>query len=115
MFDVVGFDITLTRGDSFACEVGMMRGKTAYVPQEGDSVRFALKRKMFTPDKGNYIDQKPLVVKAIPTDTLILRLEPEDTKNLRFAVYAYDIEITFSDGSVDTFIKGDFEVTPEVD
>lgn len=115
MYEINGYNIKLTRGDNFATVVGMMNGKTEYIPQVGDVVRFALKRKIFTPDKGNYVDLNPLIRKTIPNDTLLLELEPEDTKSLRFAVYAYDIEITYADGYVDTFISGDFEITPEVD
>lgn len=114
MFDIDGSTISLTRGDTFEAEVGMTMEDEPYVPEVGDNIRFALKRKLFSSDLGEYIDPVPLIVKPIPLDSLLLVLEPEDTKELRFGTYAYDIEITFADGFVDTFIKGDFEITPEV-
>lgn len=46
MYIIDGTSITLTRGDSFYCEVGMKRKESGepYEPQTGDSVRFYLKR-----------------------------------------------------------------------
>ena len=44
------------------------------------------------------MDEKPLVVKDIPSDTMLLVLEPEDTKTLPFGKYVYDIQITYADG-----------------
>lgn len=114
MYKVTGTTITATRGDTVLIQVGMTRGGTAYTPQEGDRVRFALKSELKR-DKTNFVEANPLINKAIPIDTMILRLDPEDTKPLKFRGYKYDIEITFADGVVDTFIcDSDFIVTPEV-
>ena len=66
-------------------------------------------------DKTDYSDETPLIEKTIPNDTLLLRLESQDTKPFGFGTYAYDIEITFADGDVDTFIKGVLKLTEEVD
>ena len=55
-------------------------------------------------------------MKDIPSDTMLLVLEPEDTKTLPFGKYVYDIQITYADGKVDTFItKGRLRLTEEVD
>lgn len=107
-------NIELTRGDTFSCEVKIIKNDDPYTPEVGDTVRFAVKRKAFTPGGGNYADCEPLIEKAIPIDTLVLTLNPADTKGLKFGSYDYDIEITFEDGRVDTFIRGDFTLTPEV-
>lgn len=81
---------------------------TPYVPNDGDKVRFAMKAK--------YEDPEPLVVKDIPIDTLTLTLHPEDTKDLSFGKYVYDIQLTKADGTVDTFItKATIKITEEVD
>ena len=46
---------------------------------------------------------------------MILELEPNDTKTLDFGSYVYDVQITFADGRVDTFItEAVFKLTPEV-
>lgn len=54
--------------------------------------------------KKSYYDEKPLVLKNIPNDTLLLTIEPADTKPLQFGKYVYDIELTQRDGTVNTFI-----------
>ena len=114
-YSVQGTTIRLTRGDSLILQVVILRNNEIYTPQEGDKVRFALKRNMMNPEKTRYLDKNPLVVKDIPIKTLILRLDSEDTKFLEFGNYIYDIEITFANGLVDTFIAdAAFIITPEV-
>ena len=114
MFEVNGTDIKLTRGDSFYCQLTVNQGDDPYEFQEGDSLRFALKRKLMLPGGKDYVDTDALITKEIPTDTLILSLAPADTKGLTFGSYDYDIQLTFADGAVDTFISGTFTITPEV-
>ena len=71
--------------------------------------RFAMKKDYDDPDT------EVLIVKDIPTNTLILQLDPEDTKDLPFGTYVYDIQLTNSSGEVDTFItKAFFVITEEV-
>ena len=119
-YSVQGTTIKLTRGDSLILQVVKKRKKDKepseiYIPEEGDTVRFALKRNIMNPEKTKYLDKKPLIEKDIPIKTLILRLESEDTKFLEFGNYIYDIELTTKDGIVDTFIAdADFILTPEV-
>ena len=84
----------------------MTRNGETYIPEQGDSLRFAMKK--------NYTEGEPLIYKVIPTDTLILHLDPEDTKPFPFGDYVYDIEITFADGTVDTFILDKITLTQEV-
>jgi hypothetical protein len=46
---------------------------------------------------------------------MILHLEPDDTKGLGFGEYVYDVELTFANGDVDTFINNArFSLVPEV-
>lgn len=110
-----GTTIALTRGDTLAVQVVIKRDGEPYSPEDGDQVRFALKHNKLKSDKSGYIDDDPLIVKDIPIDTLVLQLDPEDTRDLAFGTYVYDIEITFADGAVDTFIaKAKFKLTEEV-
>lgn len=89
--------VFLTRGDSFWTKVSLFdKDGNEYVPDPNDSIRFAMS------DKVNMND--PLIVKTIPSDTLELRLDPEDTKELDVGTYWYDVEITLNNGFVDTFI-----------
>lgn len=115
-YSLKGNMITLTRGDTLILNVGITKDGEPYTPTENDAVRFALKRALMNQNKSAYADAEPLVLKTIPSDTMILRLESTDTKELPFGTYVYDIQITFEDGTVDTFIEPTkFTITPEVD
>lgn len=104
---ISGTNISLTRGDTLRVTVNIEQGGVPYVPNPGDRIRFAMKRRID--------DEEPIILKDIPTDTLLLRLESEDTKNLPFGTYKYDIELTTVDGDVDTFIgPSNFTLTDEV-
>lgn len=114
MYEVKGKTIVMTRGDTLMVKITILRDGEEYTPQEGDSVRFAVKSKLNS-TQTEFVDANPLINKTIPNDTLILRLDPNDTKSLPFGDYTYDIEITFSDGVVDTFIANSkFSLKPEV-
>lgn len=107
-YSVRGTTITLTRGDSFAATIIIVdsEGKS-YIPDKKDVIRFAM--------KSDYDDDAPLLIKNIPVNTLILSIDPDDTKNLEFGKYVYDIELTKSTGEVDTFItKATLKITEEV-
>lgn len=99
--------IALVRGDTLRAQVEILVNDEAYTPVSGDKIRFSMKR--------NYSSSRILIHKKIPNDTLILYLEPKDTKKLAFGNYVYDIEITFANGDVDTFIRGEFRIEPEVE
>ena len=98
MYLVSGTTIILTKGNSFYATVGIYDKATGeqYILQEGDSVKFELKRKPCA--------DVPLIEKNISTDTLELKLNPSDTNSLPFGDYFYDMTITFANGDVDTFI-----------
>ena len=116
--------IEMTRGDTLRTRVipyvlifdenDTVIDKQEYIPQEGDSIRFAVKHVTMRGGK-QYKDSEPLILKDIPISTLILQLNPADTKELDFDTYVYDVEITYADGTVYTFITTeDFVLTPEV-
>lgn len=104
------YNITLTRGDSFSTTLNLTKGDEEYVPSEGSTIRFAMKEK--------YADSvETVLVKEIPIDTLVLAIDPEDTKSLPMKKkYVYDIQLTDETGKlVETFIKGTFTIGEEVD
>lgn len=104
---IQGTTITLTRGDSLIINVTITKNGAIYTPTAGDKVRFALKQRT--------TDPTPLIVKQADIGTMQIRLDPEDTKELAFATYVYDIELTTVDGYVDTFIgPAKFIITEEV-
>lgn len=102
--------ITLTRGDTLRATVKMRKPDGSfYTPEGGDSIRFALSTDVGMPH---------LITKNINPSTMVLKLDPEDTQNLDFGKYVYDIEITYANGEVDTFIeptKDNFVLKGEVD
>ena len=108
-YSITGTTITLTRGDTFEALVSATtKDGMQFTPCEGDALRFALKE--------NYSDAAPLIVKDIPISTMMLVLNPEDTKRLNFGKYVYDIQLTKANGKVDTFIsKAILKLSEEVD
>ena len=100
--------ITLTRGDTFRATITLTDADgELYFPVEGETVQFAVKK--------TYEDEECLILKDIPIDTLELIIEPEDTKDLPFGNYVYDMQITRLNGDVDTFItKASLILTEEV-
>ena len=99
-------EIKLVRGDTLKLKVNIYVDGQEYIPDYNDYVRFAM--------KSSYNSPKVLIDKQIPVDTCVLHLQPSDTKKFPFGKYVYDIQITFANGDVDTFIKGQIELTPEV-
>ena len=103
-----GYDITLTRGDSLFLEISLTKNGQSYTPAVGSSVRFAMKEK--------YTDTEVTLEKQIPLDTMLLSINPEDTKPLPMGKsYVYDIQLTDEAGHVDTFIEGKFTLGKEVE
>ena len=116
MYNIVGQSIWLTRGDSFSAEISPQLNDTTYTPLEDDVIKFYLKRNLIKLDNSGYVDANPLIQKTIPNDTMILEISPSDTKQRAFGDYVYDVELTYADGTVDTFINNAlFRIVPEVD
>ena len=119
-YKVVGDTIYLTRGDTLRLKVDIMIGEDPnvepYIPEPNDSVRFAVKKAIYIGGEYKELeDHDPLIIKQVPIDTLILHLEPNDTKKLPFGTYLYDVELTKANGDVDTFIEdAKFKLKTEV-
>ncbi len=117
MFKLDGTEISLIRGDTLCLRVRAIRKGTGeeYIPVEGDKIRFAMKHSDMLIGKTAFKDLNPLIVKDIPISTMLLKLDPIDTTNLKFGTYTYDIELTFANGEVDTIIPySKFNILPEV-
>lgn len=101
--------ITMTRGDTARIKIEIADSAgNIYIPVDGDLIRFAAKKA--------YTDETLCIVKDIPYDTMMLVLNPEDTKSLdQPSTLVYDIQITLTDGTVDTFMNGTLQITEEVD
>ena len=105
---ISGTTIRLTRGDSLKLIVTPINSDGSdYIAEDGDTIRFSMKK--------SYNDQEPLIEKNIPVDTYLLELSPSDTKSLRFGEYVYDVQLTHTNGDVDTYIsEATFVVAREV-
>lgn len=107
--------IEMTRGDTLRVLVGVERDEQSYTPVPGDAVAFFLKHNALNARRTEYKDPEPLITKDVPIATMVLELEPEDTKPLEFGDYVYDLQLTFANGTVDTFINNaPFKIVPEV-
>lgn len=99
-------NIELTRGDTGFFTIALKNNQGEdYIPQEGDTLRFAM---------GKNYGGEPLILKQIPIDTLVLEIQPQDTASLNFGKYVYDVEFTDAAGHVSTIILANFMLTKEV-
>lgn len=105
MYSIDGTNITLIKGDTLRSQVVITQEDEPYVLQEGDVVTFAMKR--------NFLADTVLLQKTLPP-SLLLTINPEDTKQLGTGDYVYELEMAFASGDVDTFIQGTFTLKPEV-
>lgn len=109
MYSIDGTDIFLTRGDSLFLQIKLTKNGEAYTPEAGSIVRFAMKAKYADPD------DKVVLVKNIPIETMILEIEPDDTKALPMKkTYVYDVELTDSLNHKYTFLFGTLTLGEEV-
>ena len=108
MLKIDGHKITLTRGDTLTVTLTLKKGTQTYTPAEGDVIRFALARGYVTDPT-----YELKITKVIPNDTLTFTLSATETL-LEYREYNYDIEVTHSDGCVDTFISSTLTITGEV-
>lgn len=100
MVKISGSTITITHGDTLLLKVVITDEDTGddYTLSSGDRLRFALKE--------SYLDAEPLLVKPIPIDTMALRLESSETKQLKQrAKYVFDVEVTIDDGTEEGFVR----------
>lgn len=94
---IKGTTIYATRGDTITLKFPFTMNGAEYTPSGEDVLRFALNTEEH--------EDEPLITKVISNETGVLILEPEDTKDLEFGTYYYDVQITFGEsGLVRTFI-----------
>ena len=114
MYKVDKTKISLIRGDTLILEVDIYDGDgDFYELQEGDLVHFTLKRAELKKDKTDYVHKEPVIEKIIPNETLMLQLDAEDTANLPFGRYVYNVQLRTGAGIVDTFIFNIFDLLSE--
>ena len=102
--------IKITRGDSLTLTVSMVKDGEVYTPVEGDEIRFALSLG-YKGQKG----YRPILTREIPTDSLTFTMTADETQNLSEQKYNYDVQMTYANGEVDTFISAKLMMMGEVE
>lgn len=91
--DIRGKDIFMTRGDSESIGVHL----NGYTLAEGDKVEMTVRQSL----RGEVLLHK--TVTEFQDNTALISILPEDTSELEFGSYVYDIQLTFG-GSVKTIV-----------
>ena len=104
MFNIEGTTIYLTRGDSAEFNINIIGADgNSYELQEGDLVELTVKEDVYSSE---------VLIHKIGTNVVI---EPSDTSEMGYGTYVYDVQVTLSDGTVDTIIPpSEFRVLSEV-
>lgn len=91
-------NITLTRGDTAYIDVTGLKNRdgTAYEFEDGDKVYFRLKGEQILIEKEADID--------LVENTATLTLYPDDTEDLTFTSYRYEMELVTANDEHFTFI-----------
>ena len=93
---VVGFDLYMRRGDTESIGVTV----SGYTLQDGDQIDFTVRRNAFS----------EVAIHKTVTDfsenSAVIPINPEDTENLQFGPYVYDIQLTYG-GIVKTIVPDD--------
>lgn len=100
-------NITLTRGDSAPFSVTLKMDGEVYEMQTGDRIDFGV--------KADYEDEECCIHKTSDTNPAVFQVDPEDTSELEFGTYRYDVQFVAADGFTNTFItKKRFKLDKEV-
>ena len=108
---IKGTNISMTRGDSEAIKVTVKDTLGNVIPLvTGDTIYFTVRE---------YVMSTTKVIEKIVTEfddgEALITINPQDTGNLKFTSYVYDIQLTKEDGSVKTIITpANFTITGEV-
>lgn len=95
-----GTDISMVRGDTETIRVKMLDDDGNKVPLgEGDKVYFTVKSTLSTKDV-----EIQKVIESFVEGEAIINITPEDTKDLKFRGYYYDIQLNRSNGQIKTII-----------
>lgn len=107
---ISGTNISMIRGDSESIVVSCTIDGTETAFVDGDTVYFTVKK---YPTDTEKVLQK--IVTTFTGGKAYIDIAPSDTKPLEFLQYAYDIQISFADGTVQTVVEPSrFTILPEV-
>lgn len=108
---IQGTNISMTRGDSEAIKVIVKDTLGNIIPLiTGDTIYFTV--------RGNILNTTKVIEKIITEfddGKALINIHPQDTNNLRFTTYVYDIQLNKENGTVKTIIPPSrFTITGEV-
>ena len=97
---IKGTNISMTRGDSEAIKVTVKDTLGNIVPLvTGDTIYFTVRENLLSPTK---IIEK--IITEFVDGQALITIHPQDTNDLRFLSYVYDIQLTKENGAVKTII-----------
>ena len=95
MFSIYRGDISIVRGDSALFELNIVdANKNIYTPKEDDTITLTVKK--------STCSKEVLFQKQWEDGKFVIN--PEDTKDLRYGTYVYDVQLVTDSGWVDTII-----------
>lgn len=108
---IQGTNISMTRGDSEAIKVTVKDTLGNIIPLvSGDTIYFTARKNLLNETK---IIEK--IITEFVDGQALITINPQDTNDLRFATYVYDIQLTRENGTVKTIIPpSTFTVKGEV-
>lgn len=108
---VNGNILSMVRGDSESIILSLKKDGNMIPFNQGDTVYFTVKQSYTTED----IALQKIITEFNEDGNCIIEIEPEDTKELSFRSYVYDIQLTDSNGRVTTIIPcSNFVIAQEV-
>ena len=103
--------ISLTRGDYAALVfTAYEEDETIFELNQGDKVQMQIGKKYGTPDK-TFTTEKMDSETTTDADYTI-EIHPEDTKDMKFGDYYYDVQVVTADGYVCTYIGDSGSIKP---
>lgn len=106
--------MNMTRGDTYEFKFQRKNQNKEVITEKPDKMYFTVKENYYLKD---FLFQKRLEDNSITydeeTNYYMLTINPEDTNNLSYKDYVYDIEIIDGD-KVKTIAKGTLKITEEV-
>ena len=109
--EIQGTNISMTRGDSEAIKVTVKDTLGNTIPLvTGDTIHFTVRKYTLSTTK---IIEK--IITEFDDGEALITINPQDTNDLSFASYVYDIQLTRENGTVKTIIPpSQLTITGEV-
>jgi hypothetical protein len=108
---VNGTDLAMIRGDSESITLSLKDGAAVVPFVTGDTVYFTVKKSSLVDE----IALQKIVTEFNEDGNCIIEIAPNDTKDLGFRSYVYDIQLNRLDGTVTTIVPcSNFAILQEV-